>query len=473
MGNIVLRAPDTALIISGGGPSAKRESRIQIGGRVFVPWIFSRFDELSLELRTIKVDSRNASTVNGVIVTVQGVCQVKISGYVENEHGQLMQDANSIRLAAQHFIGASDADIEYAVGSTLEGHQRAILGNLSVEEIYRDRQAFAEQVRKQAQPDFRNMGLDLVSYTLASISDEEHYIQSLGVTQTELVKRRATEGKALHESEALSRAEDERLKAKLQVNIAHTQAAESDAGLFMTRNKLNEEVKRGEARVRLAEKTEEARQRQQVIIAEAEQRRLDAEAQVNVEQLKAMAFRQKMEIEAKAEADKITTIGEAEAQALRAKMLVDMERLVKEAEVYSMYGDAAMRIKQIEVMPLVAEKLAEPLNNTGKIVFMASGGGGSGGSTNGGPSMFMQEMASSMSVLNETCDSFAGIEVGDLLKRASDDPRNAVALAALANSLSAMSAARRAGSSDGAAPSADLASALVLANTSNAAPAAG
>lgn len=127
--------PNKAMLISGSGKS-NRESRVVVGGRAFVPWLVQRCDFLSLELRTIIIESKRSATSHGVMVSVTGVCQVKISGFreVEDSGGRqrLEKDVHAILLAGQHFIGADDKEIEHAVASTLEGHQRSILGTLTV-----------------------------------------------------------------------------------------------------------------------------------------------------------------------------------------------------------------------------------------------------------------------------------------------------------------------------------------------------
>jgi flotillin len=55
----------------------------------------------------------------------------------------------------------------------LEGHQRAIMGSMTVEEIYKDRKKFSKQVFEVASSDLVNMGITVVSYTLKDIRDEE------------------------------------------------------------------------------------------------------------------------------------------------------------------------------------------------------------------------------------------------------------------------------------------------------------
>ena len=44
---------------------------------------------------------------------------------------------------------------------TLEGHQRAIMGNMTVEEIYRDRKTFSSKVFEVATTDLVNMGMQV------------------------------------------------------------------------------------------------------------------------------------------------------------------------------------------------------------------------------------------------------------------------------------------------------------------------
>ena len=49
-------------------------------------------------------------------------------------------------MAAQHFLGQPESEIAEALQLTMEGHQRQVLGTLNVEEIYKDREAFASKV---------------------------------------------------------------------------------------------------------------------------------------------------------------------------------------------------------------------------------------------------------------------------------------------------------------------------------------
>ena len=68
----------------------------------------------------------------------------------------------------------------------MEGHQRAIMGNMTVEEIYRDRKTFSQNVFESASADLYNMGVSVVSYTLRDVSDDVGYLASLGQARQEI-----------------------------------------------------------------------------------------------------------------------------------------------------------------------------------------------------------------------------------------------------------------------------------------------
>ena len=75
---------------------------------------------------------------------------------------------------------------------TMEGHQRAIMGNMTVEEIYRDRKTFSTKVFEVASVDLHNMGIMVISYTLKDVRDEVGYLASLGQARTAQVSHSFT-----------------------------------------------------------------------------------------------------------------------------------------------------------------------------------------------------------------------------------------------------------------------------------------
>jgi len=429
--NIHVVGPNEALLISGSG---KKEPKVVVGGRAFVPFLTNRCDKLSLELRTIIIESNRSATIHGVMVSVTGVCQVKISGFHEvagSDEPTLKKDIHALLLAGQHFIGQSDKDIEHSVASTLEGHQRSILGTLTVEELYKDRSTFSSRVRELASEDLRSMGMELVSYTIASLTDEEGYLDSLGVTQTAQVKKLAEVGECVNRNETLQRNAEEKLKSQIKINAAQQKIEQSNRDVQVAQAKLREEVNIANARADAAKQLEEATLMQAVVEEKAKQEVVRANIQVDIEnekvrqrkmhldatvraQAEADLFKKLKEAEglqkyAEAEAYRIRAVGEAEAEALRAKEMVEVDLLRQKAEAYKEFGKAALAIQMIETMPEVAKAIAAPLARTEKIVFM-------GGGNESGPSAMISDVAKSAHIVNETLQSLTGIELGEVLK---------------------------------------------------------
>lgn len=359
--------PNTALVKSP-GPRRGKNVRVVIGGRMMAIPILQRVDSLSLALRTITVHTKSGTCINGVSVDVTSCCQVKIQGWStrpdigDTSAGQpyvaddLVMDQCAIRLAAQHFIGKNDNEIEGAIQKTIAGHQRAIIGVLTVEQLYKDRAAFSRRVLDLCQDDMRNMGLTVVSYTVAEISDEKGYIEALGVTQTESVKRDATEGAAVHQSEARSKKATVEAEAHLKVNKQQERMVISDKERRVTQANAQKEIDirvaiQQKARF-IAEAEQDAvlfveRQKAQAAEAKAELKVLEQkvhraklvkERDVHVE-ADARLYAAKVDAEgiratAAAEADKIRAIGEATAAGILAKGKAEIEVLRERVKVW-------------------------------------------------------------------------------------------------------------------------------------------
>ena len=59
-----------------------------------------------------------------------------------------MKTVDMLEKAIEQFLGKKEHEIKSTVLQTLEGHLRAILGTLTVEEVYKDRDQFASLVRE-------------------------------------------------------------------------------------------------------------------------------------------------------------------------------------------------------------------------------------------------------------------------------------------------------------------------------------
>ncbi|MFH4984237.1 hypothetical protein AB6A40_010946 [Gnathostoma spinigerum] len=189
MGNINTVGPNEALVISGG--CCRDNKKIIVGGWGWSWWCMSDVQRISLEIHTLNPRSEKVETAQGVPLTVTGVAQVRV-----------MTDRGLLETACEQFLGKSNEHIASVILQTLEGHLRAILGTMSVEAIYQDRDRFAQLVREVASPDLGRMGMEILSFTIKDVVDSVDYLESLGKAQTAFVKRDAEIGVAEAERDA-------------------------------------------------------------------------------------------------------------------------------------------------------------------------------------------------------------------------------------------------------------------------------
>ena len=179
------------------------------GSWAWTCWCLTDVQHLSLKVMTLEPVCDDVETKQGVPLTVTGVAQVKI-----------MKEETFLAKAAEQFLGMEEDEIKKTVLQTLEGHLRAILSTLTVEEVYKDREEFATRVREIAAPDVIKMGIHILSFTIKDVHDSVEYLSSLGKAQTAIVRRDAEIGVAQVDFERFNTLSD----------LIHSKA-ERDAGI--------------------------------------------------------------------------------------------------------------------------------------------------------------------------------------------------------------------------------------------------
>ena len=66
------------------------------------------------------------------------------------------------------------------IQDVLEGNLREIIGQMDLKSMVSDRQAFADKVFRNAQPDLAKMGLEIIAFTVQNFKDSQNAIESLG-----------------------------------------------------------------------------------------------------------------------------------------------------------------------------------------------------------------------------------------------------------------------------------------------------
>uniref|UniRef100_A0A8C9W135 Flotillin n=1 Tax=Scleropages formosus TaxID=113540 RepID=A0A8C9W135_SCLFO len=388
MGNCYTVGPNEALVVSGGCCGSDQKTYV-VGGWAWAWWLISDIQKLTLEVMTILCRCENIETSEGVPLDVTGVAQVKI-----------MTDKDLLAVASEQFLGKTVMEIKSVVLQTLEGHLRSILGTLTVEQIYQDRDQFARLVREVAAPDVGRMGIEILSFTIKDVYDKVDYLSSLGKTQTAAVQRDADIGVAEAERDAGIR-EAECKKEMMDVKfLADTKMADSKRQLEMQKASFNQEVNTKKAEAQLAYELQAAKEQQkirleeieievvqrkkQIIIEEKEIDRMDKEliatvkrpAEAEAYKMQQLAEGQKIKkvLTAQAEAEKIRQIGEAEASSIKVVGKAEAEKMRLKAEAYQQYGDAAKTALVLEALPKIAGEVAAPLARTNEIVILSGEG---------------------------------------------------------------------------------------------------
>ncbi len=433
--------PNEVLVISGrrgkhrdlvSGEVTARNYRIVKGGGTIVLPIVERVDLMSLEIMTIDVVTPKVYTLKGVPLTVDGVAQVKVRG-----------DDVSIVTAAEQFLSKSVGEIKNVALQTLEGHLRAILGTLTVEEIYQDRDAFAQQVQSVAAGDMANMGLQIVSFTIRDIRDDQGYLDALGQARTAEVKRDAQIGQAnadrdarIQAARAKQAAREAEFEAEARVAEAEKQFAVQKAAYDAEVNRRRAEAEQAytiqtaieqqkvraeqvqieviERRLNIEVQKEEALRREQELEAtirkpaEAERYRIEMIANANRFQREAEAQAEAAVIRARgeAEAESSRMRGLAEAQVIQAQGEAEAEAMRQKAAAWANYNQAAILDQLLEQLPAIASAVSAPLAKMEKMVVI--GGGGDSGT---GVSRVTRDVTDIIAQMPAAIEALTGIDV--------------------------------------------------------------
>ena len=94
---------------------------------------------------------------------------------------------------------------------------------MSIEEIYRDREMFANEVENVAKDDLEKMGLEIKTFTIRDIDDTKGYLTALGAKQIAEVKKNAAIAEAEAERDQMQKtSEAKRLGTEAQLRAQKT-----------------------------------------------------------------------------------------------------------------------------------------------------------------------------------------------------------------------------------------------------------
>jgi flotillin len=378
-----------------------------------------------LDLTEITIEDLNVIDVpnmDGVLVSVDAVANVKFKS-----------DEESLLAAGERFLGKTAAEVRTFVLKTLEAHLRGIVGNMNVEEMIRDRQKFQQEVLDEAGKALAKVGMQVDILNIQNITDKQGYIKALGRKRTAEVIRDAEIGEANAQRESTIQSTNAHREAEVikQQNIAREAEAEKEKNVAIAG--YHAETSAEQARANQAGPRADAEARQTVVREQVRVEEESTKAQIAVEQqhilreqkaqeartvvparasadatvaesdgykksaiLKAEGERfseiahaeaeqKKLELEGKGEGEAIRAKGVAEADAIKAQLLGRAEGLMKVAQAYKEFNEAALQLETLKLLPPVIDTLgpifsaiAAPLGNIDRLTIYDSGGGGGG-----------------------------------------------------------------------------------------------
>lgn len=390
--------------------------KVVVGGGVFVvPFVQQRFS-LDLSSRHIPVAVRGAVTLRGVKANLEGVAIVKVGG-----------SEDAIRAAAQRFLQQQKGIVGFTQ-EVLSGALRAIVGRMSVEDIIRDRAAFAGQVAEEAEASLSGQGLILDAFQIQDITTEGSYLEDLGRPEAARARQEAD----IAEANAKRASEQARLKAAEEIAIAErtyylkqaeirveTEAAAAQANAAgplaeaaRQQEILSEQEKVAERQAALTDRELDTKVRKPADAAryqaeqEAEARRIAQvkEAEADAERSRLTGEGEKLHRAALAEAVRIE--GEANAASIAAKGSAEAEAMQKKADAFAQYGDAAMLQMLVEALPQVVAKASEPLSAVDKMTVISTDGA----------SQLSRTVADNVAQGMELLSSTTGVDLAEMLK---------------------------------------------------------
>ena len=424
--------------------------KVVLGGGVFVIPFVQKLSNLDLSSRRISVQIRGAVSGQGIKLNVEGVAIVKIGG-----------NADQIRLAAQRFLSQQE-DVEPFTQEVLAGALRSIVGGLSVEQIIRDRAAFAQRVADESENSLTGQGLILDTFQIQDVTDDGSYLADLGRPEAARVSQEAR----IAEANARQAAEQATIAAQQEIAIsqrtlslkeaeiqAETDAAAAQAAAAgplaqadrdqailteqekvavrqaaLTERKLETEVRKpADAERYRVEQDAEAKRSAEIAAADArkaatiaaaeakaQQDRLSGEAEkarrsalAEAEAIEGAKRGEAEKARRTAEADATRAEGEAQAAATLAIGQAEAEAMDKRADAFAHYNDAAVLQMLIEVLPQIAREVAAPIGAIDQLTVVSTDGAGAL------PKQVTDNVVQTLSMLKTT----TGIDLEGLIKK--------------------------------------------------------
>ena len=359
--SFVSASPGEIKVIS--GPRGQRVLHGKTGWKV--P-LLERVDTMTASMISVDAQTTDFVPTNDYInVRVDAAVKVRIA----------TDDPTLFRAATRNFLYKTTVEISEEVRDTLEGHLRAIIGQMRLTDIITDRAAFSERVQENAKQDLEEMGLEIVAFNIQNVTDQNGVIDNLGIDNTEQIRKAAAIAKANAQKEvaqatavAQKEANDAQVASQLEIAQKQTDLAKRQAALKV---EADTEKAKADAAYEIQSQIQRRdieRETAQADIVKQEQRAVIKEKEVVVTKQALQA-----EVNAKADADRYAAEKKADAALYARQRQAEAEGLEKKAEAMTKMNQAAVLEMYFRALPEVARAVAEPLSKVETITMYGEG----------------------------------------------------------------------------------------------------
>lgn len=352
--NYVKVPPNMVAVFTGRG----RQKIVRGGARFRVPGLervdFMGLEPYNVEASVVKVYSKDNVPIN---LTAIGLIRFGSSDEM-------------IATAVERFLTSDRNTLHNQVKEILAGNMRAIVSQMTVEELNGNRDELTRRVKEEAESSFTPIGMQLDVLTIQNISDENGYMDALGQRRTAEVKRDAAVGTAEAERETRIKSAAANQAAAEAEAVAATAVAEAEQRRDVRVAELKSETDAATARANQAGPLAEAQAQAAVNVAEAEAEQKREQARIAVEQQRALRAEQaqKADTIVPAEAAKSASILRAEGERQAAILSAEAE-----AETRRLSGQADADARKLAADATQAEMEAQANGEVAKLKATAEG----------------------------------------------------------------------------------------------------
>jgi uncharacterized membrane protein YqiK len=319
--------------------------------------------------------------------------------------------------------------MDQRVHNVFAGHLRAIVGNMTVEEMIRDREKLTGLTRSSSGAEMEKLGLIVDSLQVQEIDDPTGYIKNLGRPHAAAVERdariaqaqadqTATQAEQAADARKAEARRDSNIKQSgFQAEVDQAAAKARQAGPMMDASARQEVVvqetkvaeleaqraeqvlqatvrkpadarayeqrtlAQGERDARIAQAEAHAKEVELQEAANAERVKLEAGAEAERVKLNANAEAEHVRVDAAARAEATRAIGDAEAsatqakgmaegEAVRAKGMAEAQSIKARADALAENQDAVIGQQLAEQWPAIVEAAAKPFGAVDQMIVL-------------------------------------------------------------------------------------------------------